>query len=158
MRSVYDTLSEAGAGERVIIDMGLVHDIDYYTGLVFRGYMEGAGEPVLTGGRYDNLASAFGPDAPATGFAVNVSLAADTTLRQKGLPESEKPRYLVFFKPEFFTAAQSFVRENASHGVRCELRSFDRWRDLLLREKRGIRGIAIVDGEGVRMIERSASV
>jgi ATP phosphoribosyltransferase regulatory subunit len=53
-------------------DLGLVHQIDYYTGVVFRGYAEGAGAPVLSGGRYDGLVELFGRPAEACGFAVDV--------------------------------------------------------------------------------------
>ena len=35
----------------VRFDLGMVHQIDYYTGVVFRGYVEGAGDAVLSGGR-----------------------------------------------------------------------------------------------------------
>ena len=50
----------------------MVHQIDYYTGVVFRGFVEGAGRPVLSGGRYDRLVERFGGRAEATGFAVDV--------------------------------------------------------------------------------------
>ena len=73
---LYKILSDAGYGEHIIIDLGIVHEIDYYTGLVIGGYVEGIGESVLVGGRYDNLIASFGIDLPAVGFAVNVNLIA----------------------------------------------------------------------------------
>lgn len=72
LRQLYDELFTAGYGEYVRFDLGLVHQIDYYTGVVFRGYAEGAGAPVLSGGRYDHLVERFGRKAEATGFAVDV--------------------------------------------------------------------------------------
>ena len=69
---LYSELSEAGYGGCVRFDLGLVHQLDYYTGLVFRGYVEGAGAPVLSGGRYDGLMEQFGRRAEAIGFAVDV--------------------------------------------------------------------------------------
>ena len=68
--------SQAGYGDYIRFDLGMVHQIDYYTGVVFRGYVEGAGDAVLSGGRYDNLVGAFGRPAPATGFAVDVDAVA----------------------------------------------------------------------------------
>ncbi len=59
----------------VSIDFGLVGDMDYYTGLIFRGYVSGAADAVLTGGRYDRLMSGFGRDEPAVGFAINLDAA-----------------------------------------------------------------------------------
>ena len=73
---LYNLLETAGYSEHIIIDLGIVHEIDYYTGLVIGGYVEGIGESVLVGGRYDNLIASFGIDLPAVGFAVNVNLIA----------------------------------------------------------------------------------
>ncbi len=64
--------SLAQRGYRVAIDFGLVGSIDYYTGVLFRGYAPGAADAVLTGGRYDKLMSCFGQDAPAVGFALDL--------------------------------------------------------------------------------------
>lgn len=72
LRRLYSELSAAGYGDCVRFDLGLVHQLDYYTGLVFRGYAEGAGAPVLSGGRYDRLMEQFGRKAEAIGFAVDV--------------------------------------------------------------------------------------
>jgi ATP phosphoribosyltransferase regulatory subunit len=72
LRGLYHELSQAGYGGYVRFDLGLVHQIDYYTGVVFRGYAEGVGAPVLSGGRYDSLVELFGRPAEACGFAVDV--------------------------------------------------------------------------------------
>ena len=84
LSELYKLLGEAGYGGHIIIDLGIVHEIDYYTGIVISGYVGGIGENVLVGGRYDNLIANFGLDLPAVGFAVNVNLIA------KALENSEK--------------------------------------------------------------------
>lgn len=76
LRTLYAALKEKGCEQYVRFDLGLVHQIDYYTGVVFRGYVEGAGAPVLSGGRYDNLVEKFGRPAPAIGFAVDADAVA----------------------------------------------------------------------------------
>ena len=81
LRELYDALCAAGYRDKIMIDLGIVHSLDYYTGVVFRGYMDGAGENVLTGGRYDKLISRFDRDIPATGFGLNVSAVADTLIK-----------------------------------------------------------------------------
>ncbi len=73
LHKLYDALSEKGLGEYIRFDLGMVNQIDYYTGVVFRGYVRGAAASVLSGGRYDNLLGCFGTDAPATGFAIYTS-------------------------------------------------------------------------------------
>jgi ATP phosphoribosyltransferase regulatory subunit len=57
---------------RVIIDVGLVRDLDYYSGLVFEAVHPALGEPIGGGGRYDELVGRFGIDRPAVGFGLAV--------------------------------------------------------------------------------------
>jgi ATP phosphoribosyltransferase regulatory subunit len=71
---VTNALQDEGTKDNVMIDFGLVNQADYYSSLIFNGYMESTGEPVLSGGRYDNLFSDFDENYPATGFALNVDL------------------------------------------------------------------------------------
>lgn len=82
LKELFKALQAVGYGEEIRFDLGLVHQIDYYTGVVFRGYSQGAGAPVLSGGRYDNLLGAFGRPAPAIGFAVNVDSVAPNSPAQ----------------------------------------------------------------------------
>lgn len=74
MEKIIRSLKKEGIEENVMIDFGLVNQAEYYSSLIFKGYMEGMGEPVLSGGRYDDLLSDFGEEYPATGFALNVDL------------------------------------------------------------------------------------
>ena len=80
LRETYEGLNAAGISE-VKVDLGLVHKKNYYTGIIFRGYVEGYGLPVLSGGRYDTLLGDFGRSVPAVGFAVNVEAAAKVMLK-----------------------------------------------------------------------------
>ena len=82
---IYHALEQLGLGDRLTIDLGLVNQADYYTGIIFRGYTAGAGEPVLAGGRYDGLLGEFGPSRPATGFGINIDLlSADRLSKERG--------------------------------------------------------------------------
>lgn len=67
--------------DKVMIDFGLVHQAEYYSSLIFRGYISSAGEPVLSGGRYDELFKDFGESLPATGFGINVDQIASGLLK-----------------------------------------------------------------------------
>jgi ATP phosphoribosyltransferase regulatory subunit len=71
LRAVLDRLAPDVA-ERVIFDLGLVHELGYYTGAVFEVYDAGLGQPLGGGGRYDDLIGRFGRDLPACGWALNV--------------------------------------------------------------------------------------
>ncbi len=59
---------------RVIVDVGLVRNLGYYSGLVFDVVHPALGEPLGGGGRYDGLVGRFGADRPAVGFALAVDL------------------------------------------------------------------------------------
>ena len=78
LRRLYKALDEAGFGGMVMIDLGLVHEMDYYTGIMFRGYCGGAGAAILSGGRYNALCAKFGKDMPAGGFGIDVESVAES--------------------------------------------------------------------------------
>ncbi len=69
------------------LDLALLRDLDYYTGAVFELVCPGKPEAIAGGGRYDSLLARFGSDLPATGFAVNLSLASSSAPRASGRPE-----------------------------------------------------------------------
>jgi ATP phosphoribosyltransferase regulatory subunit len=56
----------------VIVDVGLVRGLNYYSGLVFEVVHPAIGEPIGGGGRYDELVGRFGDERPAVGFALDV--------------------------------------------------------------------------------------
>ncbi|MEO3947711.1 ATP phosphoribosyltransferase regulatory subunit [Gorillibacterium sp. CAU 1737] len=73
LRNVLEVLDAYGVSDRVLVDLTMVGDFSYYTGMTFEGYASGLGFPVVSGGRYDNLLSQFGRPAPATGFAIKTN-------------------------------------------------------------------------------------
>ncbi len=56
------------------LDFSIVNNMDYYNGLIFRGYLPGLPSGVLSGGRYDNLLHQMGRADGAIGFAVYMDL------------------------------------------------------------------------------------
>ncbi|MNZ96519.1 ATP phosphoribosyltransferase regulatory subunit [compost metagenome] len=60
-----------------MIDLTMIGDFSYYTGMTFEGYAAELGFPVCSGGRYDNLLQQFGRPAPATGFALKTNRILD---------------------------------------------------------------------------------
>jgi ATP phosphoribosyltransferase regulatory subunit len=67
---VWDVLDAYGVGDHVLIDLTMIGNFSYYTGLIFEGYAADLGFPVCSGGRYDSLLEFFGRPATATGFAL----------------------------------------------------------------------------------------
>lgn len=68
LKSLMASLVASGLGARFAIDLSENRGLDYYTGLVFRVYVPGAGGDLGGGGRYDDLLAKFGRNMPAIGF------------------------------------------------------------------------------------------
>lgn len=78
------------ADQFVTYDFSLISKRQYYTGVMISGYTYGSGEPILSGGRYDNLLHNFGFSAPAIGFAIFID-SMMTAVRSQGISfESER--------------------------------------------------------------------
>lgn len=72
LRGLAEVLAERGFGDRLIFDLGLVHELGYYTGAVFEVYDPAVGFALGGGGRYDALIGRFGAPRPACGVALDV--------------------------------------------------------------------------------------
>ena len=83
LAQIYALLEHYGVAEHVVFDLGVFRNFSYYTGMVFEAYTPGLGFPVLGGGRYDQLAGAYGQDCPATGFALGIERVLLARQRQK---------------------------------------------------------------------------
>lgn len=71
LKTVFAFLGENGYGGNIKLDFSIVSDINYYSGIVFKGYIESIPDSVLSGGRYDSLISKMGGGKKgALGFAV----------------------------------------------------------------------------------------
>ncbi|MBE6561281.1 MAG: hypothetical protein E7662_09145 [Ruminococcaceae bacterium] len=70
LASIHTILCAAGCGQNIHLDLSIVHDMDYYNGIIMSGYIEGIPHAVLAGGRYDNLLEKMGKSGGAMGFAV----------------------------------------------------------------------------------------
>ena len=70
-------LSAAGHGDRVQIDFSVIHNMSYYNGLVFRGFVRGLSKSILSGGQYDALLARMGKNSRAIGFAVYMDQLSD---------------------------------------------------------------------------------
>ena len=73
---VLGALEGTGAG-RVRVDFSVVNDMNYYSGIVFRGFVAGVPAGVLSGGEYDHLLRKMGKRGGAIGFAVYPDLLSD---------------------------------------------------------------------------------
>ena len=125
LKRLYQAMKECGLSDNVMIDLGLVHPQEYYTGVIFRGYVEGSGDTVVSGGRYDTLLRQFGPDLPATGFGVNVDSLTKLLLERGKIDPVIPPEVLVAAKDGCEAQALKKLGELVEDGVLCEFSVFD---------------------------------
>ena len=59
---------------KIRIDFSVVDDIHYYNGIVFKGFVRGVPDAVLSGGQYDKLMQKMKRKSAAIGFAVYMDL------------------------------------------------------------------------------------
>lgn len=95
LRKLYKEIAALIGKERLSVDLGIVNKADYYTGVIIKGYLEGYGDEVLSGGRYNKLLESFGYDVPAVGFAVNVDAVAKVAMKKN--PRTKKPADAVIY-------------------------------------------------------------
>lgn len=99
LKAVYSKLVEIGLDKYISFDLGMVQNIDYYTGIIIRGFTYGVAFPVCSGGRYDNLLAKFGRDLPATGVAIGVERVLSA------LSDEEKDKAESVRNSEYITVA-----------------------------------------------------
>lgn len=124
LKDLYNKVSAIIGSGRLTVDLGMVNRTDYYTGVIIKGYLEGYGEEVLSGGRYDKLIADFGYDVPATGFAVNVDAVTQVELKHK--PVKAAPvEVIVFAEKGFEMEALAKADELRKDGKKVEISLFD---------------------------------
>ncbi len=84
-----DYLEYYRIGQYISFELGLISNIHYYSGIIFRGYTYGTGEPIVKGGRYDRLLGYFGKASPSIGFVIMVDPLINALSRQNLLQPVE---------------------------------------------------------------------
>ena len=93
LEEIYEILKCYGYENYVTFDLGMLRKYRYYTGIIFQAYTYGTGEPIVKGGRYDNLLEHFGKAAAASGFGISIDQLMLALSRQNipvTVPEEEE--------------------------------------------------------------------
>lgn len=109
LKNIDRLLTEMGYEGYISYDLGMIKPLSYYSGILFSGLVKDLGAPVLSGGRYDNLADAFGKHMPAVGFAMGLKRILVALERQGSLPEEKKPLVIVAEEGQEARAYRKFV-------------------------------------------------
>ena len=74
LQEICSVLERFGFGANIRVDFSVGTDMKYYSGVVFKGYLEGITTGILSGGQYDKLLQKMGRGGNAVGFAIYLNL------------------------------------------------------------------------------------
>lgn len=74
LKELSGLLDQLPWGDKIVFDFSAVNNMNYYNGIVYRGFLSGICESVLAGGQYDKLMEKLDRRAGAVGFAVYLDL------------------------------------------------------------------------------------
>ncbi len=121
LRKVYTALKFYGYESYVSFDLSMINGYDYYTGIVFSGYTYEVGNPVVKGGRYNNLLSQYGKDAPSIGFSIYVDELLNGLMRQDIPYINNKKSALIIYTIEHQEAAVMLATSLRKKGIIAQL-------------------------------------
>ncbi len=121
LREIYDLLGTYNMQKYISFDLGMYSKLRYYTGVIFKAYADGAGEPVTTGGRYDSLIKKFGCDAPAVGFVLCMETFMQALNSKDSRIEETTKGAILIYEEDSLKEAIAFAEEKRSEGGIIEL-------------------------------------
>lgn len=108
LEQLYQALCTYGVEGHVSFDLGMLSKYNYYTGVILKGYTYGAGDAIITGGRYDRLLGYFGRTRPAIGFMLAIDSLMEALSRHKISADLKDRVSEIVYSPDTFGQA---VRE-----------------------------------------------
>lgn len=69
-----EVLEKNGYKDKIRIDFSVLSDMNYYSGIVFNGFVNGISTSILSGGQYDLLMEKMGRKSKGLGFAVYLNM------------------------------------------------------------------------------------
>ena len=137
LTAILETLSDGKFADIIRLDFSVTGDVNYYNGIVFKGFISGVPTAVLSGGQYDNLMRKMHKKSKAIGFAVytdaldNADFSGDNAEgRGDGFLNIALPKgrlgekvYALFAKagyecPSVLESSRKLIFENAEKKVR----------------------------------------
>lgn len=83
LKTLSNMLDKIECSGKIKFDFSAVSDMNYYNGIVFKGYINGISQSVLSGGQYDNLLYKMGRKSGAIGFAIYLDLLEDLPTKKQ---------------------------------------------------------------------------
>lgn len=117
LANVFEIIQAYDMEKNIVIDLGLINHMDYYSDIIFQGFVENIGKPILMGGRYNQLADQFGTSIPAIGFACDIDSLLESTNGQEKV-YSPPNDVSIFYEKEKQPFGLSIANELRMRGYR----------------------------------------
>ncbi len=82
LEEIYRILEMYGCSQYITFDLGMLSKYRYYTGIIMQAFTYGTGQPILKGGRYNQLLGYFGKNCPSIGFTLVIEHLMNALDRQ----------------------------------------------------------------------------
>ena len=139
LRRVLEALESAAPAGSIRIDFSVINDMNYYNGIVFRGFLYGIPSGILSGGQYDYLMQKMGKNGGAIGFAVYPDLLAGLAAPQQ---KYDVDTVLLYDETASLSAvraaARALMEEGGRVAVHKNLPGKLRYRQLCRLSERGV--------------------
>ncbi len=149
LRQILDALDDYGCREYVSIDLGMVHAVNYYSGMIFRGITGCLGQPLLSGGRYDGLPAKYGRAMHATGFGLSINLLMAALLRQGEAFPAPAEGFVLGVSRQSLHAALGWAEIKRREGISVSLQYGAAKAELIqmVAEGRALQAACVMDGK-----------
>lgn len=151
LKRLHNQISQIIGNGKLTVDLGMVNRTDYYTGVIIKGYLEGYGDEVLSGGRYDKLIADFGYDVPATGFAVNTDAVTKAVMNYTFV-ESEPSEIIIFAEDGHEMEAIKTADDLRASAKKVEISLFDTEEETISYAKENNIKSVLIIGENIKEI------
>ena len=151
LEKLYSILKTYELNSYVTFDLGMLSEYNYYTGIIYKAYTYGTGEPIAKGGRYGGLTEQFGKRSPAIGLAIEVDQVMNALSRQKIDVLKEAPVNVILYKSDYRRVAIDLAKHYRNNQTKIELlrkssrRSIQEYREFAVRN--GLNQILYIEDE-----------
>ena len=121
LQEIYKLAEIYGVADKIIFDLGIIRDFEYYTGMVFEAYAPNVGYSLAGGGRYDHMLKDFGLACPATGFALGIERILTACERQGISNDVQTKNIYISYDEKNFGAAIKKASELREDGKVVEI-------------------------------------
>lgn len=140
LQELYQVLKSYQIEDYVTFDLGMVNQLNYYTGIIFRGYIFDSGLSIIDGGRYDDLVAQYGVYKPAVGFSLKISEVVSAIMKKERDFSLKSVQTLVAYTNEGRRTANEIANEYRASGMCVEnsLLGDDLEKNMTYARKKGI--------------------